>query len=129
MKKARAFCLPAWLAAAALCVCCSFPVVGPSTSVDLKIQGTITDAASGAPLVGVSVVLRYGANTIVGETVYTDALGKYEIRGHLGNCHGGLVIELQYQSDTMHVPDRAKCSSDLQTIDIKMTVNTVSSRI
>lgn len=58
-------------------------------TMDYKIKGTVTDEA-GKPIKGIRVVVAeadydYEHNCFVGDTVYTDAKGKYATSEHTGN--------------------------------------------
>lgn len=117
-----------WLAAAFVLVstgCRNSPwEPTPVLTLTLQVQGTVTDAETGAPLFGVEIALEAISTIsmtyyVVGEKVYTDNQGKYLVTGrvkcssislwyHLGGYSGGSFF------------DRVNCTEDLQTINFTM---------
>jgi hypothetical protein len=105
------------IAAAALAGCSS--PLASTVEWHLKVQGTVTDAATGAPLVDVTVRFSSGLD-YVGTAAYTDAAGNYlvtmtwrsDIAPGLSFFQGG------YSGFTLY--DRVICSDNLQTINVEM---------
>lgn len=48
-------------------------------SADYQIKGTVTDSVTNAPLKNIRVIRRFVENPLYGDTIYTDAEGKYNI--------------------------------------------------
>lgn len=46
---------------------------------DFQIKGTITDSVTNAPLKNIRVIRRFVKNPLYGDTIYTDADGKYNM--------------------------------------------------
>ena len=48
-------------------------------SADYQIKGTVTDSVTNSPLKNIRVIRKFAENSLYGDTVYTDAEGKYNI--------------------------------------------------
>lgn len=106
---------------------CGDDVAGPPNPSVIRLQGTVTEAITRAPIDGAQVILQWPAGAFGTGTEWaeTDAEGRYSLERDFGaavaTCEGlGATAQAEGFHPEFVLPGRIRCVSEVQVFDFAL---------